>query len=321
MRKRSIVRSIEASIFGTGSPACLGELAHVVAVVAVLRHRLAPTKRLDGRAEALHLRAGVVVVVLALDRITAEGEKPCDAVAVGTVPGGGHDDRPRRVGRDQLDLDPRRAHRPAAAVVLPHLAERLDEESVSEAEVDEPRPGDLRRLDLVRTRDAGGELLRELARRPPHLLRRAQRDVRRKVAVRRVLRPLEADVSARECRDARLEALYRWSCHARNLAGVSSAWMDDDPIERQLNIHMDPALLAGVYANFANITFSDYEFTLTFARIDHEVEEGDVPGVVVTRVNMSQQFMKELLAAMQDAYSKYTTVKGIQDLPEAEGHR
>ena len=35
---------------------------------------------------------------------------------------------------------------------------------------------------------------------------------------------------------------------------------------------MDPALLAGVYANFANITFSDYEFTLTFAR-DHEVEE------------------------------------------------
>jgi hypothetical protein len=92
--------------------------------------------------------------------------------------------------------------------------------------------------------------------------------------------------------------------------------MDDGSPERQLNIHMDPALLAGVYANFANITFSDYEFTLTFARIDHEVEEGDVPGVVVARVNMSQQFMKELLAAMQDAYSKYATVKGIQDLPE-----
>jgi hypothetical protein len=95
--------------------------------------------------------------------------------------------------------------------------------------------------------------------------------------------------------------------------------MDDGP-ERQLNIHMDPANLAGVYANFANITFSDYEFTLTFARIDHEVEEGDVPGVVVSRVNMSQQFMRELLAAMQDAYSKYATVKGIQDLPETEDH-
>jgi len=81
---------------------------------------------------------------------------------------------------------------------------------------------------------------------------------------------------------------------------------------------MDPEHLAGVYANFANITFSDYEFTLTFARIEHEAEEGDVPGIVVSRVNMSQQFMRELMAAMQDAYSKYTTVKGIQDLPETD---
>ena len=94
--------------------------------------------------------------------------------------------------------------------------------------------------------------------------------------------------------------------------------MDAEGGDRQLNIHLDPAHLAGVYANFANISFSDYEFTITFARIDHEVEEGDVPGVVVSRVNMSQQFMKELLAAMQDAYSKYQTVKGIQDLPETQ---
>jgi uncharacterized protein YdhG (YjbR/CyaY superfamily) len=96
--------------------------------------------------------------------------------------------------------------------------------------------------------------------------------------------------------------------------------MDESPPERQLNIHMDPQHLAGVYANFANITFSDYEFTVTFARIDHEVEEGDVPGVVVARVNMSQQFAGELLAALEEAHSKYTTVKGIQDLPETDDH-
>ena len=94
----------------------------------------------------------------------------------------------------------------------------------------------------------------------------------------------------------------------------------DDGTERQLNIHMDPALLAGVYANFANITFSDYEFTLTFARIDHEVEEGDVPGVVVSRVNLSTRFMKELLDAMQDSWSKWTTSEGIPNLPEAPPH-
>jgi hypothetical protein len=93
--------------------------------------------------------------------------------------------------------------------------------------------------------------------------------------------------------------------------------VDDGGSERQLNIHLDPDHLAGVYANFANISFSDYEFTLTFARIDHEVEEGDIPGVVVTRVNVSQQFMKELLDAMQDSYSKWATREGIKNLPEA----
>ncbi len=92
--------------------------------------------------------------------------------------------------------------------------------------------------------------------------------------------------------------------------------MDEDAQERQLNIHLDPENLAGVYANFANISFSDYEFTLTFARIDHEVEEGDVPGVVVSRVNMSTRFMRELLDAMQDSWSKWSSREGIRNLPE-----
>ena len=93
--------------------------------------------------------------------------------------------------------------------------------------------------------------------------------------------------------------------------------MDEEPQERQLNIHLDPEQMAGVYANFANVTFSAYEFTLTFARNDHEIEEGDVPGVVVSRVNMSQQFFQELLAAMQDSFSKWSTQEGIRNLPEA----
>ena len=94
----------------------------------------------------------------------------------------------------------------------------------------------------------------------------------------------------------------------------------DDGTERQLNIHLDPQHLAGVYANFANITFSDYEFSLTFARIDHEVEEGDVPGAVVARVNASPRFIPELIDALQDSWSKYVTREGIRNLPEAPGH-
>ena len=93
--------------------------------------------------------------------------------------------------------------------------------------------------------------------------------------------------------------------------------MEEPGPERQLNIQIDEKHLAGTYANFANISFSDYEFTLTFARIDHEIEEGDIPGIVVSRVNMSTKFAKELLDALQDSWSKFATVRGIQNLPEA----
>jgi Protein of unknown function (DUF3467) len=93
--------------------------------------------------------------------------------------------------------------------------------------------------------------------------------------------------------------------------------MEDGSPGRQLNIHLDPENMAGVYANFANISFSDYEFTLTFARIDHEVEEGDIPGVVVSRVNVSPRFLEELLEAMQDSWSKWSSREGIRNLPEA----
>jgi hypothetical protein len=92
--------------------------------------------------------------------------------------------------------------------------------------------------------------------------------------------------------------------------------VDEEPQERQLNIHLDPENLAGAYANFANVSFSDYEFTITFARIDHEVEEGDVPGVVVSRINMSPRFMRELIDAMNDSWSKWSTREGIRNLPE-----
>jgi hypothetical protein len=90
--------------------------------------------------------------------------------------------------------------------------------------------------------------------------------------------------------------------------------------ERRLNIHLDPAQIGGVYANFANITFSRYEFTLTFARIEHEVEEGDVPGAVVARINASPRFVEELIAALTDSWSKYQTTEGIRNLPEAPDH-
>jgi len=47
--------------------------------------------------------------------------------------------------------------------------------------------------------------------------------------------------------------------------------------DRHINIQVSPEMMAGVYANFANVSHSDYEFTITFARVDHEVEASEVP--------------------------------------------
>ena len=88
--------------------------------------------------------------------------------------------------------------------------------------------------------------------------------------------------------------------------------------ERHFNIHTDPETMAGHYSNFANVSHSDYEFTITFARVDHEVEEGEVPGVVVSRINLTPRFMRELIDAMQDNYSKWSARETIRDLPEVE---
>src|SRR5436305_15078003 len=89
--------------------------------------------------------------------------------------------------------------------------------------------------------------------------------------------------------------------------------------ERHINIHLSPEIMAGVYSNFANVSHSDYEFTVTFARVDHEVESGEIPGVVVSRVNLSPRFMRELIDAMEDNYSRWKAREGIKNLPEYGG--
>ena len=92
--------------------------------------------------------------------------------------------------------------------------------------------------------------------------------------------------------------------------------MSGEGPERQINLHTTPETMAGTYANFANVSHSEYEFSITFARVDHEVEEGEVPGVVVSRVNLSPRFMRELIDALEDNWSKWRTTEGIKNLPE-----
>src|SRR3954453_22692785 len=95
----------------------------------------------------------------------------------------------------------------------------------------------------------------------------------------------------------------------------------DDERERHINLHTTPEVMAGVYSKLATVSPSDYEFTLTFSRVDHEVEAEEVPGVVVPRVSLSARAMRELIDAMEDNWSKWSTKEGIKGLPEYGGDR
>ena len=78
--------------------------AHVVALVAVLGHRLVARAGADRLAELVDLRARVVEVVLAADLVAGELEHPRERVAVGGVAAAGGGQRAGRVGRDELDV-------------------------------------------------------------------------------------------------------------------------------------------------------------------------------------------------------------------------
>ena len=82
-----------------------GEVVDVRTPIAVLRWLLAAPHRLDRRPEPLHLRARVVVVVLALDLVPGEREQAGERVAVGAVASRRDRNRAGRVRGDHLDLD------------------------------------------------------------------------------------------------------------------------------------------------------------------------------------------------------------------------
>ena len=71
-----------------------------------------------------------------------------------------------------------------------------------------------------------------------------------------------------------------------------------------LNLHLDLKDVGGVWANFAAIKHSDYEFTIDFARLDFTPEGAN--GVVVSRVNISPLFVLQLIQALETNWSEYS---------------
>ena len=82
------------------------EVGDELAGIAVLGNGLAVLAGEHARAEAPHLAAGVVDVVLAGDLVPRALEEPGERVAVGREPAVADVQRPGRVGRDELDHHP-----------------------------------------------------------------------------------------------------------------------------------------------------------------------------------------------------------------------
>ena len=93
-----------------------------------------------------------------------------------------------------------------------------------------------------------------------------------------------------------------------------SEGQEPEPVE----IIIEPAQLAGVWANFARVTHSEHEFTLDFIRMDYS--EGSPPkrGIVVARIAFSPLFVLQLIEALNGNWSNYAEramPKEVRDAP------
>ena len=62
-----------------------------------------------------------------------------------------------------------------------------------------------------------------------------------------------------------------------------------------------------MWANAAAVRHSPHEFTIDFLRCDFDDTGQAINGLLVQRVNMSPLFVTQLIAALQDNWSKYAT--------------
>ncbi len=80
----------------------------------------------------------------------------------------------------------------------------------------------------------------------------------------------------------------------------------EDQKKKQINIELNDEVSQGIYSNLAIITHSSAEFILDFVRI--------MPGLpkaqVKSRIILTPEHAKRLMAALQDNISKYESAHG-----------
>jgi len=92
---------------------------------------------------------------------------------------------------------------------------------------------------------------------------------------------------------------------------------DGDDLPRY-RLHAREGLRAE-YANFADVTLSEYEVTLTFAHVDRAptVAGDESAGMVVSQMVLSPRFAAELADALDDAVERYEERYGRPDAGSA----
>jgi hypothetical protein len=97
------------------------------------------------------------------------------------------------------------------------------------------------------------------------------------------------------------------AARVRHVCGTKGAGMadgdDEQGGEQQGQIIIQPDQMAGVWANFAKVSHSDYEFTLDFVRLDFSNQPPS--GIVVARVSVAPLFITQLIDALQLNWQKY----------------
>lgn len=88
----------------------------------------------------------------------------------------------------------------------------------------------------------------------------------------------------------------------------------EDNNEGQINIELSEEVAEGIYSNLAIITHSNHEFVLDFIRI----MPGTPKAKVKSRIVITPEHAKRLLAALQDNVTKFEAINGrikVQDEP------
>ncbi|MBK6397267.1 MAG: DUF3467 domain-containing protein [Bacteroidetes bacterium] len=91
--------------------------------------------------------------------------------------------------------------------------------------------------------------------------------------------------------------------------------MDENQNQNQLNIELTEEIADGIYSNLAIITHSTSEFVIDFVKV--------MPGVpkakVKSRILLTPQHAKRLMAALAENIQKYEAVHGAIKQTESMG--